>query len=108
MKSVVFVGSSLDDLRRFPRDAKHDMGHQLAMVQRGMNPRDWRPMPSIGRGVRELRVRVAGNAYRSIYTTTIGDVVHILHVFVKKSPRTAKNDIEIARKRLKEVMGGTR
>ena len=83
------------------------MGQQLAMIQRGMNPRDWRPMPSIGRGVRELRVRVSGNAYRSIYTTTIGDAVYILHVFVKKSQRTAKNDIEIARKRLKEVIGGT-
>ena len=57
MKEVVFVGSSLDDLRRFPRDAKHDIGQQLALIQRGLNPRDWRPMPSIGRGVRELRVR---------------------------------------------------
>lgn len=107
MKHVVFVGSSLDDLRRFPRDARHDMGQQLAMIQRGMNPRDWRPMPSIGRGVREFRVRVSSNAYRSIYTTTIGDAVYVLHVFVKKSQRTAKNDLEIARKRLKEVKGGT-
>lgn len=107
MKKVVFVGSSLDDLRGFPRDARQDTGQQLAVIQRGHNPRDWRPMPSIGSGERELRVRVAGNAYRGIYTTAIGDAVYVLHVFVKKSQRTSRNDIKIAKRRLKEVTGGT-
>ena len=61
-------------------------------------------MPSVGSGVRELRVRIAGNAYRSMYTTTRGDVVYILHVFVKKSQKTAKADMDIARKRFREVI----
>ena len=60
-------------------------------------------MPSVGSGVRELRVRIAGNAYRSMYTPTLGSAVYILHVFVKKSQKTAKADIDIARKRLREV-----
>ena len=108
MKEVVFVGSSLDDLRRFPTDAKHDMGQQIAMIQSGMDPRHWRPMPTVGSGVRELRVRIAGNAYRSMYTTTLGDAVYILHVFVKKSQKTAKADIDIAKKRFREVIRETR
>ena len=53
-------------------------------------------------------VRDAGKAYRSMYTTTIGDVVYILHVFVKKSQKTAKNDLEIAKKRFREVIGENR
>ena len=107
MKEVVFVGSSLDDLRRFPREAKHDVGQQIAMLQRGMDPRHWRPMPSVGSGVRELRVRTGGNAYRSMYTTTVGDAVYILHVFVKKSQKTSRADIDIARKRFREVKSAT-
>ena len=43
-----------------------------------------------------------------MYTTTIGDVVYILHAFVKKSQKTAKNDIEIAKKRFREVIGENR
>jgi phage-related protein len=73
MKAVSFVGSSLDDLRRFPKDAKHDIGQQIALIQSGVNPRHWRPMPNVGHGVREIRVRDAGKAYRSINTTTISD-----------------------------------
>ena len=57
-------------------------------------------MPSVGPGVREFRVRDDGNAYRSMYVTNIGDAVYVLHVFVKRSRRTARSDVEIAKARL--------
>lgn len=57
-------------------------------------------MPSVGPGVREIRVRDDGNAYRSMYVTSIDDAVYVLHVFVKKSRRTDRSDVEIAKARL--------
>lgn len=56
MKSVKFLGDSLKSLREFPMDAQQDAGRQLDRVQRGMQPNDFKPMPSIGKGVEEIRV----------------------------------------------------
>ena len=103
MRDVNFVGSSLDDLRSWPKPARQDMGRQIDRVQRGIEPSDWRPMPSVGRGVREIRMNDAGNAYRSIYVTNISAAVHVLHVFVKKSRRTAVGDVRLAKSRLKSL-----
>ena len=103
MRGVDFCGSSLRDLRGFPKDVQQDMGYQIYRVQCGFDPNDWRAMPTVGTGVRELRVRGSDSQYRAIYVTTIGDTVHVLHVFVKKSQRTPKTDIEIAMNRLSEI-----
>ncbi len=56
MKSVCFLGDSLKCLREFPREARQDAGWQLDRLQRGYQPDDFKPMPSVGRGVEELRV----------------------------------------------------
>jgi phage-related protein len=56
MKPVYFFGNALECLREFPQDARHDAGYQLDKLQRGEQPDDFKPMPSIGRGVEELRV----------------------------------------------------
>lgn len=79
------------------------MGYQIYRLQLGLDPDDWKPMPSVGTGVRELRVQGSDSQYRAIYITTIGDMVYVLHVFVKKSQKTLKNDLEIAKKRLSEI-----
>jgi len=55
-KPVEFRGSSLGDLRAFPVDARRAAGHQSDRVQHGQDPDDWKPMPSIGQGVREIRI----------------------------------------------------
>ena len=83
------------------RDAK--AGYQLFQVQIGENPSDWKPMPSVGAGVREIRIRQASGAYRIIYLTTIGDVVHVLHAFQKKTQATPKRDIDLAKARLRQI-----
>ena len=103
MKDVKFVGSSLDDLRVFPKNPRQDMGRQINRVQQGLNPRDWKPVNSVGPGVREIRIRDEGNSYRSMYVTNQADAVYVLHVFIKKSQKTLRKDIDIAMSRFKEV-----
>ena len=108
MKPIAFLGSSLDDLRGFPVDARREAGHQLDRVQRGFDPDDWRPMPSIGAGVREIRVRERAGAFRVIYVATFVDVVYVLHAFQKKTRQTAKRDVDLAASRLREQMARRR
>jgi len=57
MKPVEFLGEALEQLRAFPRSARREAGFQLDKVQRGREPDDWKPLKTIGAGVREIRVR---------------------------------------------------
>jgi phage-related protein len=104
MKPVVFVGDSLKRLREFPEDARHDAGYQLDKVQRGQTPDDCKPMPSIGKGVEEIRIWDNSGTYRVIYTARLRDAVYVLHAFQKKTQATAKRDRDVARQRLAQVM----
>jgi phage-related protein len=106
MKKIQFLGDSLKSLREFPEDAKHDVGYQLDKVQRGEQPDDFKPMPSIGKGVEEIRVRDDSGIYRVIYTARLADAVYVLHAFQKKTQTTAKRDIALASKRYTELMIG--
>ncbi len=83
-----------------------DAGYQIDKVQHGQQPDDFKPMPSIGKGVEEIRVRDDSGAYRIIYTARIADRVVVLHVFIKKTQATSVRDIDIAKSRFKELMGG--
>ena len=98
-----FLGDSLKCLRDFPEDARQDAGYQLDKVQHGEQPDDFKPMPSIGRGVEEIRVRDDSGAYRVIYTARFADAVYVLHAFQKKTQATAKRDIDLARSRYSEL-----
>jgi phage-related protein len=104
VKPIAFLGGSLDGLRGFTADARREAGYQLDRVQRGLDPDDWRPMPSIGTGVREIRVRERAGAFRVIYTATFADAVYVLHAFQKKTRQTAKRDVDLATSRLREQM----
>ena len=108
MKPLRFVGDSLKCLREFPEDAKQDAGYQLDKVQRGEQPTDFKPMPTIGKGVEELRVRDESGANRVIYTARLSDAVYVLHAFQKKTQTTAKRDVELAKSRYAEVTRGAR
>ena len=106
MKKIQFLGDSLKSLREFPEDAKHDVGYQLDKVQRGEQADDFKPMPSIGKGVEEIRVRDDSGIYRVIYTARLADAVYVLHAFQKKTQTTAKRDIALASQRYAELMIG--
>lgn len=97
-----FAGSSLDDLRDFPEDARRIAGFELHAVQNGLEPRDWKPVQSVGQGVKEIRIHVLGE-WRIIYVANIRDAIYVLHAFQKKTQKTSQRDIELARKRYKQI-----
>ncbi len=103
MKRLKFCGNALDALRQFPALARKQAGHQLELVQCGEEPYDWKPMTTVGSGVREIRVRDEKGIFRVLYVAKFRDAIHVLHCFQKKTQQTATKDIEIAKQRYKEV-----
>ena len=95
-KPVEFRGSSLDDLRSFPLAPRREAGHQLDLVQHGQEPDDWKPMNTVGQGVKEIRVRDATGAFRVIYVAKFADAIYVLHCFQKKTAKTSKSDLDVA------------
>ena len=106
MKPVVFLGDSLDRLRSFPDRARRNSGYQLDCVQRGLDPDDWKPMTTIGPGVREIRVRDTSGAYRVVFVANLADAVYVLHAFQKKTQRTSSRDLLLAQARFRELKHG--
>jgi phage-related protein len=105
MKPVEFLGGSLDALKSFPRPARREAGFQLDRVQRGLDPDDWKPLKTVGAGVREIRIRDEAGAFRVIYCAKLEDAVYVLHCFQKKTRKTASSDIELSRSRFRALMG---
>jgi phage-related protein len=105
-KPVTFHGDSLDRLRDFPEDARREAGHELYRVQKGLDPSDWKPMPTVGAGVREIRLRDASGAFRVIYIAALADAIHVLHAFQKKTQKTAQRDLDLAATRLHQLKRG--
>jgi phage-related protein len=104
VKPVIFRGNSLERLRRFPASARQDAGYQLEQVQRGGAPDDFKPMPTIGPGVQEIRVRDASGAFRVIFIARFQEAIYVLHAFQKKSQKTTLLDIELARQRYRGLL----
>jgi phage-related protein len=76
---------------------RRQVGHDLFLVQRGLEPGDWKPMRSVGPGVIEIRIHVRGE-YRVLYVAKFEEAVYVLHAFQKKTQQTRRADIELARK----------
>ncbi len=104
MKDVEFLGDSLKAIREFSEEARRDAGFQIDRVQRGMKPTDFKPMPSIGKGVEEIRLWDESGTFRVIYTARLADAVYVLHAFQKKTQTTAQRDIDKAKARFTELM----
>lgn len=104
IKPAEFLGDSLEALRTFPNGARQEAGFQLDKVQHGADPDDWRPMTTIGVGVKEIRIHDAAGAFRVIYLAKLADTVYVLHCFQKKTQETSLQDIALAKKRYKDLM----
>jgi len=102
MKRLVWLGSSLAVVRSFSSVARQGVGYQLYKVQNGLDPSDWKPMPGIGAGVREIRIH-ADKEHRVIYVAWFQEAVYVLHAFVKKTQQTSKGDLELAARRFREL-----
>lgn len=105
MQRILFLGDSRQRLQDFPDEARQRPGHQLFEVQAGAELADWKPMKSVGPGVREIRVRVSAGAFRVLYMLVVGERVLVLHAFEKKTQATPQRDIDLAAKRLREWRG---
>ena len=103
MKPLGFLGNPLECLRQFPEDGRHDVGYQLEQVQYGKQPTDFKPMPSVGKGVEELRVWDDSGTYRVLYVARFAEAVYVLHAFQKKSRATSAHDLEQAITRYAEL-----
>jgi len=102
MKELKFMGSSLADLVDFPEAARKLAGLELWQVQVGAMPRDFKPMPTVGAGAYEVRIKVGGQ-WRVIYVAKHAEAVYVLHCFQKTTQKTAQADIELAAKRYKLI-----
>jgi phage-related protein len=103
-KPIEFRGDSLDTLRTFPIPARREAGHQLDQLQNGQEPDDWKPMPSIGQGVKEIRIRDTAGAFRVIYIAKFASAIYVLHCFQKKTAKTSKPDLDLASKRYRDLL----
>jgi phage-related protein len=103
MKKLIWMGSSREDLSAFPREARREMGYQLEHVQEGVDPDDWKPMSTVGSGVREIRIRESSGAFRCIYLATRPDGIYVLHCFQKKTRKTSQQDLNLAERRFKAI-----
>ena len=107
MKAAFFLGDSRKQILKFSTDSRGEAGYQLGKVQEGLEPTDRKPMSSIGPGVKEIRLHVDGE-YRVIYLATLPDAVYVLHAFQKKTQRTPKPDIDLAKQRLNQLLEAKR
>ncbi len=103
-KPVEFRGSALDDLRDFPREARREAGYQIDQVQQGRDPDDWKPMNTVGQGVREIRIRQEVGAFRVIYVAKFEDAIYVLHCCQKQTQKTPKADLDLAAKRYRDLV----
>jgi phage-related protein len=106
-RPLFWEGSSKKDFKEFPIDVQKDLGVALFVVQLGQMPESSKPWKGLGSGVHELVDDHRGDTFRAVYTVKVGDAVHVLHAFQKKSKSgiaTPQPDIELVEKRLKTVL----
>tara|TARA_R100001143_G_scaffold59107_1_gene57524 strand:+ start:3683 stop:4030 length:348 start_codon:yes stop_codon:yes gene_type:complete len=106
-KILYWEGSSKKDFKAFPVDVQKDMGVGLFVVQLGGTPHASKPWKGLGPGVYELVEDHRGDTFRAVYTVRVGDAVHVLHAFQKKSKSgiaTPRPDVKLIEKRLKAVL----
>lgn len=97
------MGSSKTDLSGFPPQIRTALGYQLFKIQEGQTPTVGRRLTTVGSGVFEIKEHDSGGWYRIIYFVQRAGAVVVLHCFQKKSRKTSRADLELARSRLKKV-----
>jgi len=76
MKKLRFIGSSLDDLKNFPAEARFE----LDSVQRGAMPMDLKPLLAVASGVYEIRIHALGE-WRVFYVAKFDDATYVFNAF---------------------------
>lgn len=106
-KRVRWVGTSLRDLRSFPKAVRSDIGQALFTAQEGKMDPAAKPLKGFGgAGVLEIVASHHGNTWRAVYTVRFQDAIYVLHAFQKKSTKgiaTPAREIELIKRRLAEA-----
>ena len=102
MKAIKWLGDSLDVLRSLSPDVRSRAGFELRRVQQGQEPTDWKPMPGIGLGVKEIRINI-GTAHRVFYVARFSEAIYVLHVMTKKTQKTPKREMDVAAARFRKM-----
>lgn len=102
-KPLAWLGSARRDVRAFPAGARRRSGFQLRRVQRGLDPEEWKPMPGIGPGVREIRIQTELE-HRVFYVATFAEAVYVVHAFEKRTRKTPPQELKLARDRYRALM----
>jgi phage-related protein len=102
-KEVIWLGSSLEDLKDMPLAIRKEVGYVLGGVQKGEFDKSIKSLKGLS-GVYEIRADYDSDTYRAVYVVNLSDVIYVLHVFKKKSKQgseTPKRDMDLIRSRLK-------
>jgi phage-related protein len=102
-KPLYWMGTAKDDLLEFPSKAQRKIGFELRAIQQGDLPSNFKPMPTVGKGVEEIRIQT-DDAYRVFYIARFAEAIYVLHCFQKKTQKTAPNDINLGQQRYKQLL----
>src|SRR5882672_11440538 len=102
-KPVVWLGDSRATIRTFPENVRQVAGFQLWRIQRRLEPNDWKPMPSVGLGVQEMRIHTDVE-HRVLYVAKFAEAVYVLHAFEKRTRRTPRKDLDLAKQRFRSLI----
>jgi phage-related protein len=103
MKNLIWIGSSLADLREFPAEARQRAGYELWRVQRGQLAADFKPLSDLGAGVVEIRIQTDVE-HRVFYVARFPEAVYVLHACEKKTRRTSRKYTSLVRQRYQEAL----
>ena len=103
LKSVEFCGSALDDLRTFPISARREAGPSLTECSTARKLTTG-SQPTIGQGVREIRIRDAAGAFWIVYVAKFTNAIYVIHCFQKKTQKTSKADLDLAESRYRDLI----
>lgn len=103
IKPVRWLGDSKRCVSGFSSNVRQRLGFELWEVQQGNEPSDWKPMPTVGQGVNEIRIHVHGE-YRVLYVAKFEEAVYVLHTFKKKTQVTPAPDIDVATDRYRLLL----
>jgi len=102
VKPITWLGNTHQTIKGYADNVKREIGYNLDKIQRGLYPFDWKPMNSVGSGVKEIRIHEE-NEYRVLYIAKFQESIYVLHNFVKKTEQTLKKDIRLAKQRYAEL-----
>lgn len=103
MKLITWLGDTHKTIKGYPDTVRQEIGYNLDKVQKGKDPFDWKPMNSVGLGVKEIRIHEE-NEYRVLYVAKFEEAIYVLHSFVKKTQQTSTKDILLGKQRYADVL----